>query len=103
MTAAQIAEVLGMAHSTVSTVLRRHGRGRLARRDADEPENRYERPRPGELIHIDVKKIGRINGVGHRVTGDRRKSERSRAGGYEFVHVCVDDCTRLAYLSVNVT
>ncbi len=100
MTAAQIAEVLGMAHSTVSTVLRRHGRGRLARRDADEPENRYERPRPGELIHIDVKKIGRINGVGHRVTGDRRKSERSRAGGYEFVHVCVDDCTRLAYVEV---
>lgn len=98
MTAAQVAEVLGMAHSTVCAVLRRHGKGRLDRRNADEPENRYERPRPGEVIHIDVKKLGRINGVGHRVSGDRRKSECAHAGGYEFVHVCVDDCTRLAYV-----
>jgi IS30 family transposase len=67
-TAAQIAEVLGMAPSTVSAVLKRHGKGRLPRLDAGEPEHRYERPMPGELVHIDVKKLGRVNGVGHRVT-----------------------------------
>ncbi len=99
-TAAQIAEVLGMAHSTVSAVLKRHGKGRLPRVDADEPEHRYERPMPGELVHIDVKKLGRVNGVGHRVTGSRQKSKRVRGGGWEYVHVCVDDCTRLAYVEV---
>ncbi len=71
-TAAEIAETLGMAHSTVSAVLKRHGRGRLPRPDADQPENRYERARPGELVHIDVKKLGKITGVGHRITGQRR-------------------------------
>jgi len=99
-TAAQIAEVLGMAHSTVSAVLKRHGKGRLPRLDADEPERRYERPMPGELVHIDVKKLGRVSGVGHRVTGSRAKAKRTRGGGWEFVHVCVDDCTRLAYVEV---
>ena len=99
-TAAQIAEVLGMAHSTVSAVLKRHGKGRLPRVDADEPEHRYERPMPGELVHIDVKKLGRVNGVGHRVTGSRQKSKRMRGVGWEFVQVCVDDCTRLAYVEV---
>jgi transposase InsO family protein len=97
-TAAQIAEVLGMAHSTVSAVLKRHGKGRLVRWDADEPQHRYERPRPGELVHIDIKKLGRVSGVGHRMTGSRAKAGRSRGAGWEFVHVCVDDCTRLAYV-----
>jgi len=99
-TAAQIAEVLGMAHSTVSAVLKRHGKGRLPRLDADEPERRYERPMPGELVHIDVKKLGRVSGVGHRVTGSRAVAKRARGAGWEFVHVCVDDCTRLAYVEV---
>ncbi len=99
-TAAQIAEVLGMAHSTVSAVLKRHGKGRLPRVDADEPEHRYERPMPGELVHIDVKKLGRVSGIGHRVTGSRAKAMRTRGAGWEFVHVCVDDCTRLAYVEV---
>jgi transposase InsO family protein len=97
-TAAEIAETLGMAHSTVSAVLNRNGIGRLPRIDREEPENRYERPMPGELIHIDVKKLGRIGQPGHRVHGDR--SQRSRGIGWEFVHVCVDDCTRLAYVEV---
>jgi transposase InsO family protein len=97
-TAAEIAETLGMAHSTVSAVLKRVGMGRLARLDAEQPDNRYERPMPGELIHVDVKKLGRIGRPGHRVTGDRRT--RSRGIGWEFVHVCVDDCTRLAYVEV---
>jgi transposase InsO family protein len=100
-TAAEIAEVLGMPHSTVSLVLKRHNRGRLPRVDADEPERRYERALPGELVHIDVKKLGRVRGVGHRITGDRRKGGGHAAGpGWEFVHVCVDDCTRLAYVEV---
>jgi transposase InsO family protein len=97
-TAAEIAETLAMAHSTVSAVLKREGRGRLARPDGDQPENRYERAHPGELVHIDVKKLGRVAGVGHRITGQRRKGGgAARGAGWEFVHVCVDDCTRLAY------
>jgi transposase InsO family protein len=97
-TAAEIAETLGMAHSTVSAVLKRHGKGRLPRPDADEPERRYERAMPGELVHIDVKKLGKVAGVGHRITGQRRKGGGSARGqGWEFVHVCIDDCTRLAY------
>jgi transposase InsO family protein len=99
-TAAEIAETLGMAHSTVSAVLKRHGKGRLARPDGDQPANRYERARPGELVHIDVKKLGRIAGVGHRITGNRRKAGKTRGAGWEFVHVCIDDCTRLAYAEV---
>ena len=96
-TAAEIAETLGMAHSTVSAVLTRHGKGRLPRPEGDQPDNRYERAMPGELVHIDVKKLGRIAGVGHRISGHRAKANRTRGAGWEFVHVCVDDCTRLAY------
>jgi len=97
-TAAEIAETLGMAHSTVSAVLKRHGKGRLPRPDGDQPERRYERAMPGELVHVDVKKLGRVAGVGHRITGDRRKGGgQARGAGWEFVHVCIDDCTRLAY------
>jgi transposase InsO family protein len=97
MTAAQIAEVLGMAHSTVSAVLKRRGLGRLPRL-IDEPDNRYERPLPGELGHVDVKKLAAFDAVGHHITGDRTK--RSRGAGWEFVHVFVDDCTRMAYVEV---
>jgi transposase InsO family protein len=108
MTGPEIAELLGMATSTVSAVLARIGLGRLSRLEPPEPVRRYERSRPGELIHIDVKKLGRISakGAGHRVTGDR--SSRDRRGGdhgrgttgWERVHVCVDDATRLAYAEV---
>jgi transposase InsO family protein len=106
MTAAEIAEVLSMALSTVSAVLRRVGLGKRSRLEPPEPPNRYEHARPGGLLHLDVKKLGRIRGAGHRVTGNRssqnkRRSDR-RAGdlGWEFVHVCVDDATRLAYAEV---
>jgi transposase InsO family protein len=95
---ARIAEALGMPERTVRAVLARNGLSRLPRVDAGEPANRYERPAPGELIHIDVKKLGRIGQEGHRVHGDR--SRRARGVGWEFVHVCVDDCTRLAYVEV---
>jgi transposase InsO family protein len=97
-TAAEIAEALGMAHSTVSAVLKRLGRGRLPR--ISEPDNRYERARPGELVHVDVKKLGRIEAPGHRVTGRHAGHYRSRGAGWEYVHVCVDDCTRMAYVEV---
>jgi transposase InsO family protein len=107
MTAAEIAEVLAMPVSTVSGILTRIGLGRLSRLEPLEPPNRYERQRPGELVHIDVKKLGRIRGVGHRVTGSRAsqrgtRQEGRRVGvaGWEFVHVCVDDATRLAYVEV---
>ncbi len=97
-TSPEIAETLGMPLSTVGAVLTRHGLGRLPRLQPDEPSNSYERPRPGELVHIDVKKLGKIGRPGHRVNGDRRT--RSRGIGWEYVHVAVDDATRLAYVEV---
>src|SRR3954469_14681655 len=105
MTAAEIAMCLEMALSTVSAVLLRIGLGKLSRLEPPEPPNRYERRHPGELIHIDVKKLGRIGpkGPGHRVTGRKHHNPREdgkRSVGWEFVHVCVDDATRLAYVEV---
>jgi transposase InsO family protein len=108
-TGPEIAETLGMALSTVSGILTRIGMGKLGRLGL-EPARRYERERPGELIHIDVKKLGRIQGgAGHRVTGrrpttkpDRHDSDgvRHYVIGWEFVHIAIDDCTRLAYAEV---
>jgi transposase InsO family protein len=109
-TGPEIAETLGMALSTVSGVLTRIGMGKLGRLGL-EPAVRYERERPGELIHIDVKKLGRIQGgAGKRVRGVRSGNygsvKRDAAGvdrrtvGWEFVHIAIDDCTRLAYAEV---
>jgi transposase InsO family protein len=98
MTAAEIAETLSMPLSTVSAILTRIGLGKRSRLEPPEPANRYERKRPGELLHIDVKKLGRIGRPGHRVNGDRRT--RSRGIGWEYVHVCIDDATRIAYVEV---
>jgi hypothetical protein len=102
MTGAEISECLAMPLSTVSGILKRIGLGKLSRLEPPEPPNRYERERPGELIHIDVKKLGRIGqrGAGHRATGNRGRGQRSRGAGWEYVHVCVDDATRLAYVEV---
>jgi len=107
LTAARIAVALEMALSTVSAILKRVGLGKLSRLDPPEPPNRYERRRPGELIHIDVKKLGRILKPGHRVTGDRRgqahthrNGKNVRLAGWEFVHVAIDDHSRLAYAEV---
>jgi transposase InsO family protein len=99
MTAAEIAETLATPLSTVSGILTRIGMGRLGRLGL-EPAVRYERSRPGELVHVDVKKLGRIDRPGHRVTGDR--SDRRNAGkkGWEYVHITVDDYSRLAYAEV---
>jgi transposase InsO family protein len=105
MTGAEIAEVLSMAHSTVSGILTKIGMGKLGRLGL-EPAQRYERERPGELIHIDVKKLGRIARPGHAMLGGQ--PARAQAGyhrkanqlGWEFVHVAIDDATRLAYVEV---
>ena len=107
-TGPEIAEVLGMALSTVSGILTRIGMGKLGRLGL-EPAVRYERQRPGELLHIDVKKLGRIErGAGHRVTGKRRYNPTTTKHGgirrglvrWEFVHIAIDDCTRMAYAEV---
>jgi len=98
MTARQIARQLGQARSTVAATLKRLGLHRLKLLDPPEPVRRYERRRPGELIHLDVKKLGRIGRIGHRITGDRRS--RMRGIGWEFAHVCIDDHSRLAYVEV---
>jgi transposase InsO family protein len=108
-TAQEIAETLGMALSTVSAILRRVGLGRLGRIGLERPV-RYERQRPGELVHVDVKRLGRIEGgAGKRVTGVKRNPDRRRLDasgverkliGWECVHVCVDDYSRLAYAEV---
>jgi transposase InsO family protein len=107
MTSTEIAELLTMPLSTVSVVLRREGLGKLSRLEPPEPPNRYERRRPGELIHIDVKKLGRILKPGHRVTGNRRGQAHThrngkpvRLAGWEFVHIAIDDHSRLAYAEV---
>lgn len=108
-TGPEIAETLGMALSTVSGILTRIGMGKLGRLGLESPI-RYERERPGELIHIDVKKLGRIQGgAGKRITGIQRNARPTRtdaAGvrrstrGWECVHIAIDDCTRLAYAEV---
>jgi transposase InsO family protein len=87
-----------MPLSTVSAVLGRIGLGRLSALEPPEPPNRYERRHPGELLHIDVKKLGCIRRAGHRVTGS--KKGQARGIGWEYVHVCIDDATRLAYVEV---
>jgi transposase InsO family protein len=90
----------GIPTSTVSRHLKRLGLGRIWRlEEASDPPQRYEYPRPGGMFHIDAKKLARIDGVGHRIHGDR--SKRKRGVGYEVVFVCVDDHTRLAYAEVQ--
>jgi transposase InsO family protein len=109
MTAAEIAEILALPLSTVSLWLKRLGLGRRSRLTPPEPPNRYERRHPGELVHVDIKKLGRISalGAGHRVLGHRasahaRRIEGRMTGltGHEYVHVMIDDYSRLAYAEV---
>jgi transposase InsO family protein len=99
-TAPELAELLDMPLSTVSGILKRIGMGRLGRLGL-EPARRYERARPGELIHIDVKKLGRIaGGAGHRFIARGAGARRNRGIGWDAVHVAIDDATRLAYVEV---
>lgn len=107
MTAAEIAEVLQLPLSTVSAWLKRIGLGKRSRLEPPEPPNRYERRHPGELVHVDIKKLGRIRGAGHRVTGNRASQAKTRregrlrdVSGWEYVHVMIDDHSRVAYAEV---
>jgi len=101
MTGPAIARQLRRPLSTIGVVLRRRGLARLAALDPRPEAIRYERERPGELIHIDIKKLGRIGGLGHRITGDRSSQHTRRAAGcrlgWEYLHVAIDDRSRLAY------
>jgi transposase InsO family protein len=99
-TSTRIAAQLRMATSTVCAVLARLGLHRRSRLDPVEPPNRYCRRHPGELIHVDVKKLGRFKTAGHRVTGRGAGYHRTRNAGWEYVHVAIDDCSRVAYLEV---
>lgn len=97
-TAADLARAVGVSKATAARTLRQLGLARLAALEPPVPTLRYEWPRPGDMLHMDIKTFGRIARVGHRITGDRR--DRERGVGWERVHVCVDDCSRLAYAEV---
>jgi len=99
MTGVEIAERLGLARSTVARWLRRRGLGRLSSLEPRPPVIRYQRERPGELLHLDIKSLGRFDKPGHRVTG-QRKGNRNPGAGWDCVHVAIDDATRLAYVEV---
>jgi transposase InsO family protein len=98
LVAAEIAQRLPLARSTISRVLARLGLGRVWQAAAPALVQRYEWPRPGDLVHLDTKKLGRIVRPSHRVTGDRR--DRVRGIGWEYAHVAIDDCSRFAYVEV---
>jgi transposase InsO family protein len=95
---AQISSAVGLSKPTICRILRREGLNRLRRLEAVEPVVRYERAQPGELLHFDIKKLGRIEAVGHRVTGDRR--DRVRGVGWEYLHVVIDDHSRIAFAAL---
>ncbi|PZQ08480.1 MAG: IS481 family transposase, partial [Rhodanobacter denitrificans] len=99
MSGPAIALSLGMARSTVGAILRRLGLGKLKLLEPKPEIIRYERSRPGEMIHLDIKKLGRFDVAGHRATGDRQAGRSYRAG-WDFLHVCVDDASRLAYTEI---
>ena len=100
MSGPQIARQLALPRSTVGAVLRRLGLGKLAALESKPEIIRYQRDRPGELIHLDIKKLGRIDGIGHRITGDRTGQSNKRGTGWEYLHVAIDDASRLAYSEI---
>jgi transposase InsO family protein len=99
-----IAAELGISKATVSRILKRRGLSLLSAIESQQPRPRYEREKPGEIIHIDIKKLGRFNAVGHRITGDRRGQSNARGRGdgpgWEFVHVAIDDHSRVATAAI---
>ena len=96
----RIAAEAGVSRATVGRILVRHGLNRWRDLEPAEPVRRYERDRPGEMIHLDIKKLGRFNKIGHRITGDRHGQSNSRGVGWEFVHVCIDDHSRLGLADI---
>ena len=95
-----IAKQTGLSRATVGRILVRHGLNRWRDLEPAEPVIRYERDSPGEIIHMDIKKLGKFNRVGHRITGDRHGQSSARGIGWEFVHVSIDDHSRLAFSQV---
>jgi transposase InsO family protein len=100
LTGPAIARALGLARSTVGLVLRRLGLNRLALLEPRPPVIRYERERPGEMLHLDIKSLGRFERIGHRISGNRTGQSRSRGIGWDHLHVAIDDASRLAYTEV---
>ncbi len=96
----RIAEQTGLSRSTVARILLRHGLNRWRDLEPAEPVIRYERESPGEILHMDIKKLGKFNRMGHRVTGDRHGQSSTRGIGWEFVHVAIDDHSRIAFSQV---
>jgi transposase InsO family protein len=96
----EIALRLGLSPATVSRILRKARLSRAGDLDPAPPPNRYEHARPGAMIHMDVKKLGRFSGVGHRITGDRSTATRTVGRGWEFVHVAIDDNSRIAFSQI---
>ena len=99
-TGKQIAAELGVSPASVSRTLKRLGLNKLRALEPAEPVRRYQRQYPGELLHIDIKKLGRFERVGHRITGDRTGQSNSRGVGWEYVHVCIDDASRIAFSQI---
>ena len=99
-TGKQIAAETGVSRATVSRVLKRLGLSKLSALEPAEPVRRYEREHPGELIHVDIKKLGRFERTGHRITGDRKGQSNSRGIGWEYVHVAIDDASRIAFTQI---
>jgi transposase InsO family protein len=96
----RIAAETGLSKTTVGRILTRHGLNRWRDLEPAPPVRRYERAKPGEMIHIDIKKLGKFNRVGHRITGDRHGQSSARGIGWEFVHVCIDDHSRLGFADI---
>ena len=96
----RIADETGISRATVGRILQRHGLNRWRDLEPAQPIIRYERDAPGEMVHIDIKRLGKFERVGHRITGDRHGQSNSRGIGWEFVHVCVDDHSRIAFSQV---
>jgi transposase InsO family protein len=99
-TGEQIAAEVGVSPATVSRILKRLGLNRLSALEPAEPVRRYERAAPGEIVHIDIKKLGKFSRIGHRVTGDRTGQSNTRGVGWEYVHLAIDDHSRLAYSEI---
>jgi transposase len=99
-TGKQIAAEVGVSVATVSRVLKRLGLNRLSALEPAEAIRRYERAAPGEIVHIDIKKLGKFNRIGHRITGDRIGQSNTRGVGWEYVHLAIDDHSRLAYSEI---
>ena len=100
MSGPAIATRLQLPKSTVARVLKRNALSRLRALEPVQPIVRYEWPHPGDMLHLDVKKLGRIKGLGHRITGNRVGQTKNRGIGWDFVHVCVDDASRVAFVEV---